>query len=768
MLGEAYGPVVLKPKGGTWRSRKEEGGGALYDYAAHPLNLLNWYLGEPAGVGGTVLNSIFSREIDDEVHSTLYYEGGRSARISVNWSDESYRKMTTRITIWGTTGRIFADRQEVQVYLRDTATVPDGYQHGWNVRYTTELTEPVGFYLRGEEYSAQIDHFVARVRDGRVDGINAFDTAAETDRVIAMMIARRPARRPDRRQRRRRRRAGAGARQAPPPPAAPAAGRPAGAAIRRPARNAKGILMDRLLFGDNQFFGVNHMSEEKARAQSMRFQSLDAVIDVLDSAYDAGVRTFMCTTHDRVAQICDHVRAQPERYADFTFYPCMPYAHKYANAVTEDGMLGALKRFLPDEGLFDAAIRGGSSMAKKDIEGVTTLLIDAEMKMFEGLRTPVVFLQNVVVDLLLGLGFKDVFRIFADHVSARYDAEPGFITMNLPALLPVLEQQGIENPIVCSNINKIGFRMCGGLEAYERALRERRVPRDRDVGVRLGRDPAGGGDRVGLRAAERRSRSCSAPRARATSAHTRDLVARHWELEPQLAGVAQLTTLLVASTGGHLKQLHRLHRRLVAIDGPYRWATFDTPQSRSLLEGEAVDFVHFVGGRDPGNVLRNVPLAERDPAPPRGRHDRQHRLGDGAAVLRAGSGARPDCHYIESAARSDGPSKTAGMISRIPGVNLYAQYPAWADGQVALPRRGVRLVRARRGPARATRRAAQGGRLAGDVQGHTGSSGWSRRLLEILPAEAEVLWQTGDTDVSGFGIVGHHAIPERELTDGDP
>src|SRR5205085_4381141 len=61
-LGEAYGPVVLKPKGTTWRSRKEEGGGALYDYAAHPLNLLNWYLGEPAGVGGTVLNSIFSRE----------------------------------------------------------------------------------------------------------------------------------------------------------------------------------------------------------------------------------------------------------------------------------------------------------------------------------------------------------------------------------------------------------------------------------------------------------------------------------------------------------------------------------------------------------------------------------------------------------------------------------------------------------------------------------------------------------------------------------
>jgi hypothetical protein len=93
--------------------------------------------------------------------------------------------------------------------------------------------------------------------------------------------------------------------------------------------------------------------------------------------------------------------------------------------------------------------------------------------MFAGLSTPVVFLQNVVVDLLLGLGFKDAFRIFAQHVKDRYEAEPGFITMNLPALLPVLEEVEIDNPIVCSSINKLGFRMCGGVEAYQTALRER-------------------------------------------------------------------------------------------------------------------------------------------------------------------------------------------------------------------------------------------------------------------------------------------------------
>jgi predicted dehydrogenase len=189
VLGEAYGPVVLKPKGGTWRSQRTEGGGCLYDYAAHVIDLINWYVGEPVGVGGTVLNRVFSREIDDEVFSTLYFPKGKTAQISVNWSDESYRKMTTRVTVWGTTGRIFVDRQECQVYLRDTATPPVGYEHGWNVRYTTDLTEPVWFYLRGEEYSAQIDSFVQQVKKRDTNGVNRFESAAVTDKIIGMMIA---------------------------------------------------------------------------------------------------------------------------------------------------------------------------------------------------------------------------------------------------------------------------------------------------------------------------------------------------------------------------------------------------------------------------------------------------------------------------------------------------------------------------------------------------------------------------------------------------
>ena len=228
--------------------------------------------------------------------------------------------------------------------------------------------------------------------------------------------------------------------------------------------------MDRILFGDNQFFGVNHASEDKARAPAMRFQDIEAVIGVLRDAYAEGIKTFMCTTHERMSGVCDYFRDNADKYPDYNFYPCMPYAHKYANAAAELGILGAVRSFLPDNNPLGALVKGGLSLARKDVEGLAKMLIDAEMKMFAGLKTPVVFLQNVATDFLLGLGFDEAFRIFADHIKDQYNAEPAFITMNAPRLYATLTKLGIKNPIICANINKVGFRMCGGIDAYAELL----------------------------------------------------------------------------------------------------------------------------------------------------------------------------------------------------------------------------------------------------------------------------------------------------------
>jgi scyllo-inositol 2-dehydrogenase (NADP+) len=186
---EAYGPVVLRPKGGTWRSQKSEGGGCLFDYSCHAIDLLNYLVGQPITVSGTVLNSVFSNDVDDEIYSTFQFSKGFYGQLATNWSDESFRKMSVKLSIWGSKGRIIVDRQELQAYLRSPPEPSEaGFKAGWNVRYTTEMTKPVWFYVRGEEYSSQIDHFVQCINTGAT-AISNFRSASDTSLVARSMRA---------------------------------------------------------------------------------------------------------------------------------------------------------------------------------------------------------------------------------------------------------------------------------------------------------------------------------------------------------------------------------------------------------------------------------------------------------------------------------------------------------------------------------------------------------------------------------------------------
>ncbi len=246
------------------------------------------------------------------------------------------------------------------MYLHDGGGPDSDLREGWTVRYTTDLTPPVRYYVRGEEYSHQLDYFVESVRTRRRVTPYDFSSAHDTDIVLDMI----------------KRDAAAGGRTA-----AAANGDPRDLGPRGEASvvsshvdppNAPEHSHGEALFGDNQFFGVNHMSEEKARAQAMRFQDIAAIIEVLDAAYDAGIRTFMCTTHDRIAEICDHVRANPERYPDFEFFP----VHAVRPQVRERGDRARHARRTAEvparDGQLDAAVRGGTSLADEGHRGLMT------------------------------------------------------------------------------------------------------------------------------------------------------------------------------------------------------------------------------------------------------------------------------------------------------------------------------------------------------------------------------------------------------------
>lgn len=67
--------------------------------------------------------------------------------------------------------------------------------------------------------------------------------------------------------------------------------------------------------------------------------------------------------------------------------------------------------------------------------------------------------------------------------------------------------------------------------------------------------------------------------------------------------------LLVASSGGHLAQLHAMDEWWRAHER--RWVTFDTADAVSTLEGEHTTWCHHPTTRNVPNLLRNLVLAVR-------------------------------------------------------------------------------------------------------------------------------------------------------------
>jgi len=236
-------------------------------------------------------------------------------------------------------------------------------------------------------------------------------------------------------------------------------------------------MLDRVIFGDNQFFGINHMSEEKEQALAERFRTLESITSVIEIAYDAGIRAFMLNTNERAREICDYLRENSSRYPDLVLYPSLPYAHKYAALVNEKGIFSAIKEtILADSSaaeIFGMMTKGGMSLFEKDMVKIMQMLVDIELKIFRGLNLKVIFLQNIVTDLLLGYGVKEIFCAYHDYIRDNYQAEAGFVTQNMPQLVEFLLECGIKNPIVCSSINKAGYLMNPDRLSYEKTLKEK-------------------------------------------------------------------------------------------------------------------------------------------------------------------------------------------------------------------------------------------------------------------------------------------------------
>jgi hypothetical protein len=66
-------------------------------------------------------------------------------------------------------------------------------------------------------------------------------------------------------------------------------------------------------------------------------------VRIIACASHSSFESFLCTAHDRIGEIWDHMRP-PARYKDFVCYRCVSSAHKYANAVGQAGVIEAIRK----------------------------------------------------------------------------------------------------------------------------------------------------------------------------------------------------------------------------------------------------------------------------------------------------------------------------------------------------------------------------------------------------------------------------------------
>ena len=180
---EMNGPTLLQDAKNGWRSKKSEGGGCLYDFASHSIDLVNYMFGLPDKVLGTVLQSIHSVGVEDAISSTLIYKSGLRGNLLCNWSDASYRKPAYRFEVLGRKGKIIADLHACKVFFREDPGIR-GYSKGWNHNYITDFVQPVRFYVRGYEFTRQFDYFIDCVMKNQPTSICSFQDGYDTDLLI--------------------------------------------------------------------------------------------------------------------------------------------------------------------------------------------------------------------------------------------------------------------------------------------------------------------------------------------------------------------------------------------------------------------------------------------------------------------------------------------------------------------------------------------------------------------------------------------------------
>lgn len=179
---EMFSSTIIKPQTeNSWRSKRENGGGATYEMGSHVIDLIHYLIGVPDKIEGSSLSQIYSTTVEDIVTTTMLYDDGKVGQLYVNWSEQTYRKPMIKLEFFCEKGKIMADHYAIKFFLFEDQK---NYSKGWHSLNYTDLYRPVPFYVRGGGFTTQLYRFADKILDHRVQCPCTFEDGAKAQTII--------------------------------------------------------------------------------------------------------------------------------------------------------------------------------------------------------------------------------------------------------------------------------------------------------------------------------------------------------------------------------------------------------------------------------------------------------------------------------------------------------------------------------------------------------------------------------------------------------
>lgn len=227
----------------------------------------------------------------------------------------------------------------------------------------------------------------------------------------------------------------------------------------------------KIILGDNQFFGINHFDLKKGEKSKIKFDSVEKIRSFINHSLEFGLDGFMINSNEKGYEIVSNENFDSTKEIHYS----IPYPHKYANIVNENGMLSLFSHLIKNTSLIKNITGGVKLAATQNLKSIVPLALNLEVP--KTLRKgSYIYTQNIITDMLMGMGRGDILIEFIRSV-VKLGYKPGIITLN-PLMFDQLVKRyndvySIADMIVCFNINKEGFNVFPSLKQVEALIQSK-------------------------------------------------------------------------------------------------------------------------------------------------------------------------------------------------------------------------------------------------------------------------------------------------------